>query len=109
VRDSAPPLRPGLGAQPNGGVTLSWGQRRLWALDQLEGPSAAYNIPAALRLRGPLDAGALAAALADLVARHTPLRTIVETLEGAPIGRLLPPPRPPVPSISPQISCCGAA
>ena len=42
---------------------LSFGQQRLWFLHQLAPESAAYNIPLAVRMDGPLDARALAAAL----------------------------------------------
>ena len=89
-----PLLRSGLGDLSGGRIALSWGQRRLWLLDQIDGPNAAFNIPIALRLRGPLDAAALAAACAELVARHAPLRTIIETVEDVPFGRLMPPPAP---------------
>ncbi|HYR44348.1 MAG TPA: condensation domain-containing protein, partial [Terriglobia bacterium] len=54
---------------------LSFGQLRLWFLDQLEQGTALYNMPMALRLKGPLDRSALERALNALVARHEALRT----------------------------------
>src|SRR5476649_2496978 len=64
-------------------LVLSLAQQRLWFLDQLDhAASAAYHMPAALRLQGQLDAGALRAALDRIVARHDILRTCFATVDG---------------------------
>ncbi|WP_245697848.1 condensation domain-containing protein, partial [Streptomyces phaeochromogenes] len=51
-------------------------QRRIWLASQLIGDPAAYNEIQAVRLRGPLDVEALAAAVDGLVERHAGLRTV---------------------------------
>ncbi|MFE7275303.1 amino acid adenylation domain-containing protein [Streptomyces sp. NPDC057623] len=87
--------RPGPRSTAQGEAPLSSAQRRLWFLHRLEGPGAAYNIPLAVRLTGgPLDADALRAALADLVARHEILRTVYPEADGLPRQRVLEAVRP---------------
>ncbi|MDQ0937556.1 non-ribosomal peptide synthase/polyketide synthase [Streptomyces turgidiscabies] len=65
-------------------LPLSFAQQRLWFIHQFEGPSPLYNIPAALRLSGQVDAAALSAAINDVVARHESLRTVFAEDEHGP-------------------------
>jgi SAM-dependent methyltransferase/acyl carrier protein len=68
---------------------LSFAQERYWAVARDGDPS--YNVPAPLRLRGPISAAALARSFAEILRRHDTLRSrIVETADG-PLQRIDPP------------------
>ena len=89
--DARPALTKGLGTISEDRVKLSYGQRRFWALDLVEGPSSAYNIPIALRLEGVLNIEALGLSLQSIIQRHAPLRTIITAndQDNLPVGRLV--------------------
>jgi amino acid adenylation domain-containing protein len=56
-------------------LPLSYSQKRLWLLDQLEGGSAHYNGSTALKLRGRVDYRVLNAVFTSILQRHESLRT----------------------------------
>jgi nonribosomal peptide synthetase DhbF len=82
-----PPARQAPLALPES-VPLSFAQRRLWLLDQIDA-GVAYILPVLIRLRGEIDAEALAAAVSDVVARHEALRTVFTVVDGEPAQRVL--------------------
>ncbi|HEX2059579.1 MAG TPA: condensation domain-containing protein, partial [Thermoanaerobaculia bacterium] len=72
-------------------LPLSLAQQRLWFLDRFDrAASAAYHIPAALRLLGKLDVAALQATLDRLMARHESLRTSFVEVDGFPYQQIAP-------------------
>jgi amino acid adenylation domain-containing protein/non-ribosomal peptide synthase protein (TIGR01720 family) len=83
----APPLLP---VPREGALPLSFAQQRLWFIDQLEAGSAQYNMPVALRVEGPLDAGVLALTLGEIVRRHEALRTVFAEAAGSPFQVIRP-------------------
>ncbi|WP_339852591.1 amino acid adenylation domain-containing protein, partial [uncultured Nisaea sp.] len=86
--DRLPPITSAPDAQTS---PLSFAQRRLWFLEQLEGPSATYNMPATLELRGVLDEKALGRAARALIERQTSLRSCFPSRAGEPVAELVAP------------------
>src|SRR5690554_4450255 len=71
-------------ARTNNTFELSFAQQRLWFLEQLYPNSAAYNIAAAIDLRGPLQEKLLKQSFLRIIQRHESLRTcFIDTDTGA--------------------------
>ncbi|MFI1996986.1 amino acid adenylation domain-containing protein, partial [Actinoplanes sp. NPDC020271] len=82
------PLR---AAQRPGRLPLSFEQHRLWFVEQLEGPSANYNMRTTIRPAERLEPGALTEAFRDVIDRHEPLRTLIRAADGEPYQLILEP------------------
>ncbi|QEU96354.1 non-ribosomal peptide synthetase [Streptomyces kanamyceticus] len=70
-------------------IPLSFAQSRLWPLRRSGGPDGAHHLSLGVRLRGPLDTGALREAVRDVVGRHEALRTVYTERAGQPCQRVL--------------------
>ncbi|MFL5540955.1 MAG: amino acid adenylation domain-containing protein, partial [Longimicrobiaceae bacterium] len=66
-------------------IPLSFSQRRLWFLERLDPGTGAYNLPAPIRLHGPVDAAALERTLNAVRERHEALRTTFAERDGEPV------------------------
>ncbi|MFC9324088.1 amino acid adenylation domain-containing protein [Kitasatospora sp. NPDC057015] len=86
------PARPALvAAERPDRIPLSFAQRSMWFLNQVDPASATYNIPLVVRLDRAIDQEALRAALADVTDRHESLRTVLPQLDGSPYQEVRPP------------------
>ncbi|PYP83917.1 MAG: non-ribosomal peptide synthetase [Blastocatellia bacterium AA13] len=72
-------------------LPLSFAQQRLWFIDQLEPGDPFYNMPAAVRLEGPLNVEVLTRSLTELLRRHDVLRTTFSMVDGDPVQVIAPP------------------
>ena len=75
---------------PDQRIPLTFAQRRLWFLDQLEPGNRIYNEVLSLRVSGDLDVYALEAAINGIIARHEALRTRFVEQDGEPVQVVLP-------------------
>lgn len=69
---------------------LSFAQRRLWFLNQLQGTSPVYHVIVAYRITGALDRLALEKSLNEIVRRHETLRTTFPAIDGQPMQIIAP-------------------
>ena len=56
-------------------LPLSYGQQRLWFIDQLEPGNISYNVHGAVQIEGPLEVQGIEKSLQEIVRRHESLRT----------------------------------
>lgn len=69
---------------------LSHAQKRLWLIhERSEGNSIAYNLPAALTIKGELDPLKLQEIFQKLVQHHESLRTVFTERNGVPMQKIL--------------------
>ncbi len=76
-----PSMRPASRKEP---LPLSFGQQRLWLVDQLERGSAHYHLQLRFLIEGDLDVQALRTAIEGVVRRHESLRTVIVSHEQQP-------------------------
>ncbi|MDT0137331.1 amino acid adenylation domain-containing protein [Acidovorax sp. PRC11] len=82
---------PSSGVPPGAEAPMSWAQQGQWFLWRMDPGNTAYHVGGGLDFDGPLDAGALHAALQALVRRHEALRTVFgEGGDGTPWQRVEP-------------------
>ncbi len=89
-RPVLPPIRPVDRRTPTA-LPISFAQRRLWFLDQLQGADTTYNLFGAVELKGELNLAALEGAFGEVVRRHEVLRTNFVERDGEPAVVVSPP------------------
>jgi acyl carrier protein len=67
---------------------LSYNQRRLWIVSQLEPESAAYNIPGNIALSHMVDEDSIKKIIYRIAARHESMRTSFRTISETPVQRV---------------------
>ncbi len=70
-------------------MPLSFAQERMWLLYRFDPKGIAYNLPAAIRLRGPLKVEALRRAYGEVARRHEILRSRFFEVDGVPVQEVL--------------------
>ncbi len=63
---------------------LTAAQKRLWFVEQLEGPSAVYNIPLVITFQSLIDEYVLKEAITQVINKYALLRTLYITKDGEP-------------------------
>nr|BBH88069.1 hypothetical protein KTC_28200 [Thermosporothrix sp. COM3] len=85
TNDTPPHITP---RTEEGPAPLSFSQRRLWFLDQLEPGNPFYNISVAFRLVGPLHVAFLKESLNHVILRHEILRTTFTIADEKPLQQV---------------------
>jgi len=80
----------GSAVERNGPLPLSYAQRRLWFMAQLDPDNSFYHFPSAVRFIGPLDIAVVAQSINAIIRRHEVLRTVFVEHDGEPAQVVLP-------------------
>jgi acyl carrier protein len=74
----------------HGKLLLSFGQERLWLIDQLQSNSTIHNLRSVFQLKGSLNVDILEQSLQAIEQRHEILRTIFPAVDEQPVQTILP-------------------
>src|SRR5689334_13072400 len=69
-------------------IEASFAQQRLWFIDQMDGASRQYHMPAAMHVRGRFDEDVAEQSLRSIIERHESLRTTFINGEDAPLQQI---------------------
>jgi hypothetical protein len=69
---------------------LSFCQRRLWFINQLEPGNTSYNLVNATKIKGNVDIDVLEKIINEVIGRHAALRTVFKKINGEPFQYILP-------------------
>ena len=64
-------------------------QKRMYILQQFDGSSTAYNMPAIFELQGSIDIERITQVFKELILRHEVLRTYFETIDGEIVQKIV--------------------
>jgi amino acid adenylation domain-containing protein/thioester reductase-like protein len=78
---------------------LSFGQQRLWFLEQMAPGFATYNMHDAIRMKARVDTGILQRVFTRIAERHEALRTVFNVIDGEPVQLVLPASEVPLPVV----------
>jgi amino acid adenylation domain-containing protein len=96
IRGEARPTVPKNAIRHVGGgpvFPMSYGQERLWFLDQMEPGNPFYNIPMACLISARVDVPTLERVFTEIITRHQALRTVYRLVDGEP-RQIVQPPHP---------------
>ncbi|MBZ8182539.1 thioester reductase domain-containing protein [Oscillatoria salina] len=74
----------------NQNLPLSFGQERLWYIEQLHPGNPVHNLRAVYRIQGLLDISILEKSIQEIIRRHEILRTTFPTIDGKPVQVISP-------------------
>jgi len=77
---------------------LAYSQARYWNIQQVR-PGSTWNVPAIVRIKGPLDMAVFRECLGELVRRHDALRITFRVVDGQPVQELVAPFMPEIQTI----------
>ncbi|MCL2121306.1 MAG: amino acid adenylation domain-containing protein [Clostridiales bacterium] len=75
-------------AEEKESYAMSSAQKRLFVLDQIDGGSTAYHIPAAMEATGEADRDRIQKTMDELILRHEALRTSFALIDGEAVQRI---------------------